>query len=279
MMPTTAAYGVLPVVAQTGIIPRGTRVFVFRRIYEVFLLLGTLVGVVVISYMLYNAYKYRDRGDRPEDADEDRPTLGELPRGGGKGKKLFTSFALSAVIVVSLVAWTYGTLLFVENGPQDAELEAADDPVEVQVVGYQFGWRFVYPNGHVSNGVLRIPVDRAIRIQVTSDDVFHNFGISELRVKSDAIPGQQTETWFIADETGTYTAECYELCGAGHSYMTAEVQVMEPDAYQEWYAGTSGSDGSASNGSASNGSGTNGSATGTNGSASTNSTATATSSA
>ncbi|MFB6302161.1 MAG: cytochrome c oxidase subunit II [Haloferacaceae archaeon] len=243
MLPTTAAYGVPPVVAQTGIIPRGTRVFVFRRIFEVFLLLGTLVGVVVIAYMLYNAYKYREREDLPEEDDADRPTLGELPQGGGKGKKLFTSFALSAVIVISLIAWTYGTLLFVESGPQQADIPSAQDqnPVEIKVVGYQFGWRFVYPNGYESNGVLRVPADRAIRLKVTSDDVFHNFGIPELRVKSDAIQGQMTETWFVAEETGTYTARCYELCGAGHSYMTADVKVMQPDAYQQWYASTNSS--------------------------------------
>jgi cytochrome c oxidase subunit 2 len=237
MMPTTAAYGVPPVVAQTGIIPRGTRVFVFRRIFDVFLLLGTLVGVVVISYMLYNAYKYREREDRPDD-DIDRPTLGELPQGGGKGKKLFTSFALSAVIVISLVAWTYGTLLFVENGPEQAEVVGQGDPIEIKVTGYQFGWRFEYPNGHETNGVLRVPEDRAIRLNVTSDDVFHNFGVTELRVKADALPGHGTQTWFEASETGTYTARCYELCGAGHSYMTAEVRVLEPGEYQQWYANT-----------------------------------------
>ena len=32
---------------------------VFDNLYLVFLVLGTLVGVVVISYTVYNAYKYR----------------------------------------------------------------------------------------------------------------------------------------------------------------------------------------------------------------------------
>jgi cytochrome c oxidase subunit 2 len=196
----------------------------------VFLVLGTLVGVVVIGYMVYNAYKYRD-GDGREDDGVDRPSLGELPEGGGGGKKLFTSFALSMIIVVSLVAWTYGTLLFVESGPP------SDAEVQVDVEGYQFGWDFVYPNGHTSN-VLRVPADEPIAITVTSRDVFHNFGIPELRVKSDAIPKEETETWFIAEETGNYTAQCYELCGAGHSYMTATVVVMEPDEYEEWYEST-----------------------------------------
>ncbi len=229
-MSMTLLHHLSGLLAQSGLIPRGTRVFVFDRIFTVFLLLGTLVGVVVIAYMLYNAYKYRDTGEAD---DVDRPALGELPADGGKGKKLFTSFALSAVIVISLVAWTYGTLLYVEEGPSQAE------SLEIEVEGYQFGWRFTYPNGHVEDstagGVLRVPVDRGIRLRVTSADVFHNFGIPEQKVKSDAIPGQTSETWFEADETGTYTANCYELCGAGHSYMTAQVVVMEPDEYREWY--------------------------------------------
>jgi cytochrome c oxidase subunit 2 len=230
-MTMTVPHELLGLVAQSGLVPRGTRVFVFQRIFVVFLVLGTLVGVIVIGYMLYNAYKYRDTGQEIADADQLR--LGELPSGGGKGKKLFTSFALSAVVVISLVAWTYGTLLYVEEGPSQAE------SLEVDVEGYQFGWRFVYPNGHVEDstagGALRVPADQAVRLRVTSNDVFHNFGIPAMKVKTDAIPGQTSETWFEASETGTYTANCYELCGAGHSYMTAKVVVMEPDEYREWY--------------------------------------------
>jgi cytochrome c oxidase subunit 2 len=232
-MLTETADALPRVVVQSGIVPRGTRTFVFNRIFEVFLALGTLVGVVVIGYMLYNAYKYRDRDGRT-DEEVDRPELGELPTGSGGGKKLFTSFALSTVIVVSLIAWTYGTLLYVEEGP------SPEEAMVVEVEGYQFGWDFVYPNGHTSN-VLRVPADRPVRLEVTSRDVFHNFGIPALKVKSDAIPEQETETWFTADETGNYTAQCYELCGAGHSYMTADVVVMEPDEYREWYAGTNNS--------------------------------------
>ena len=218
---------------QTGIVPRGSRAFVFDRIFLVFLALGTLVGVVVIGYMLYNAYKYRDRDGRG-DEDVERPSVGELPTGSGGGKKLFTSFALSTVIVISLVAWTYGALLYVEDEP------SPEEALVVEVEGYQFGWEFVYPNGH-SSSTLRVPADREVLLRVTSRDVFHNFGVPGLKVKSDAIPGQETTTWFVEDDTGTYTAQCYELCGAGHSYMTADVVVMEPDEYDEWYAGTNNS--------------------------------------
>ncbi len=214
-----------------GIVPRGTRVEVFSQIFTVFLWLGTLVGVVVISYMLYKAYKYRAGAGK--EMDVERPSLGELPTGGGGGKKLFLSFGLSTIIVVSLIVWTYGTLLYVEQ----AAAEDTEDQIEIEVVGYQFGWDFIYPNG-AKTSVLRVPEDTQIRLKVTSKDVFHNFGIPSQRVKADAIPGQTTDTWFTATETGNYTAQCYELCGVGHSYMESQVVVMEPSAYQQWYANT-----------------------------------------
>lgn len=220
-----------------GIVPRGTRVNVFREIYWVFIFLGTLVGVVVIAYMLYKAYKYRSGADAPE-PDAERPSLGELPQGGGQGRKLFLSLTLSAIIVVSLIAWTYFTLLYVEASPPTED--GVGEDLQVDVTGYQFGWEFEYPNGATS-GTLRVPEDTAIQLIVTSRDVFHNFGIPSQRVKTDAIPGQYTDTWFIANETGTYMAQCYELCGVGHSYMTAEVVVMEESEFEQWYQNTSAS--------------------------------------
>jgi len=216
------------------VIPEGSRVEVFQRIYWVFLVLGTLVGVVVIGYMLYNAYKFRDVGE--EDTVEDRPELGELPTGGGKGRKLFLSFTLSAIIVVSLVVWTYGTLLYVENAAAGESGVEGEDPVDVRVEGYQFGWRYHYENGNQTD-TLYIPEDRTVRIHVTSADVWHNFGVPEFRVKSDAIPGQWTTTWFIAEQQGEYTAKCYELCGSAHSYMEGPVEVMSQSEFEEWYEG------------------------------------------
>lgn len=217
---------------------------VFDQVFTIFLVLGTVVFIVVTVYMVYNAYKYRHGSKHSEKApDEERPTLGEIPTGGGGGKKLALSFTLSAIIVVSLIIWTYGLLLHVETG---AAKTATDDKVVVDVEGYQFGWDFVYPNGATTTNTLRVPKGTVIELQVTSRDVFHTIGSPPLRFKADAIPGQYTDTWFVADQTGNYSAQCYELCGAGHSYMEATIVVMEPEAYQDWYANTSPSNESSS---------------------------------
>lgn len=219
--------------ALSAIVPGGTRSNVFEEIYTVFLFLGTIVGIVVVAYMLHKAYKYRAAASTEDDGIE-RPSLGELPQGSGGGRKLFVSFALSAVIVISLITWTYFTLLYVED-PGSSEVE---EEIEVEVIAHQFYWEFVYENGHSTTDTLRVPEDTRVNIEVTSADVFHNFGVPELRAKADAIPGETTSTWFIGDEPGTYDVHCYELCGGGHSYMNGEVEVMEQDEFETWYEQT-----------------------------------------
>lgn len=208
-----------------------TPVDIFESFFQVFLILGAAVGIFVISYILYNAYKYRDGSGNGEKADVTRPQVGDIPTGGSGGKKLFLSFSISAVIVLSLIIWAYGSLMYVDAGPAKAQ----GNELEVTVVGYQFGWEFQYPNGYTAQNELRVPTDTVVRLTVTSRDVFHNFGAPELRVKTDAMPGQETKAWFIAEDAKTYQAQCYELCGAGHSYMKADVIAMEPDAFDEWY--------------------------------------------
>ncbi|WP_248518355.1 cytochrome c oxidase subunit II [Salinarchaeum laminariae] len=268
-----------------------TRVDVFSQIYLVFLALGTIVGSVVITYTLYKVYKYRAGNDHEYDVG--RPQLGELPTGADKGgRKLFLSFTLSAIIVISLIAWTYGLLLYVETGGA----EVPEDGVEVDVVGDNFAWEFAYtdsdtlPRDQLNDSVemmgqqataealaearsndslsysaalaarmdeasnetvtesdvstnyetvtrMRVPTGREIHIDTTSGDVWHNFGIPEFRVKSDAIPDETSETWFVADEAGEYRIACYELCGSGHSGMTGTVIAMSNEEYENWYEG------------------------------------------
>jgi cytochrome c oxidase subunit 2 len=243
---------------QSGIIPKGTREEVFAEIYWVFTILGTLVGTVVIGYMLYNAYKYRDDGSERET--KDRPEVGEIPTGSGKGRKLFLSFAISAVIVISLIVGTYGSLLYVENAAADNDAATeGGDTMEVTAVGYRFNWTFAYPGGDESvrtaygtidnvtlSDNLHVPTNRRVQLNVTSRDVHHNIGVPELRAKTDALPGQYTQTWLNATESGErYPAKCYELCGSQHSYMVSYVETKTPEEFRAWYNETSSTNASA----------------------------------
>ena len=194
-----------------------TRADVFQLIFEVFMGLGTLVGIVVVAYIMYNAYAYRDRDKDEDPAPESRPTMGELPVGGKGGKKLFLSFGLSAIIVVSLIIWTYGMLLYVEDGP--SELGGVDEPqvenqeqvdeylqLQVEAQTFNFIYNYNYQNSSVDNKLdtLIVPANEPVAVNVTSRDVWHTWGVPQQRVKADAIPGEYENTWFEADEPGRY---------------------------------------------------------------------------
>ncbi len=208
-----------------------TRAEVFDEIFLVFLALGTIIGIIVIAYTVYNAYKYRDDGDRA--SDDDLPTLGELPTGGKGGKKLFVSFGLSAIVVLSLIVYAYGLLLYVEAGPEGEN--PGEDAIEIDVEGNGFSWFFEYENGATTVNDMYVPADTTVWINVTGGDVWHTFGISDLRVKADAIPGEYEQTWFVADEPGEkHLIECFELCGPFHTDMEGTLHVMEQDEFDDW---------------------------------------------
>ena len=228
-----------------------TQVDVFSELYLVFLTLGTVVGIVVIAYLMYNAYKYRTtapdadgRYDVEVDDEDDgvvRPQLGEIPTSAKGGKKLFLSFGISAVIVLGLIIYSYSLLLYIED------TEQFEDRMEVEVEGFQFGWAYEYENGYSTNNELIVPEDEVVYLEITSRDVMHNYGIPTLRAKADAMPGQTTDTWFQADEPGQHEAICYELCGNGHSNMREDVIVLpadefewsdDPEEFGEWYEET-----------------------------------------
>ena len=210
-----------------------TRAEVFDEIFLVFLALGTIIGIIVIAYTVYNAYKYRDDGDRA--SDDDLPTLGELPTGGKGGKKLFVSFGLSAIVVLSLIVYAYGLLLYVEAGPEGEN--PGEDAIEIDVEGNGFSWFFEYENGAQTVNDMYVPADTTVWINVTGGDVWHTFGISDLRVKADAIPGEYDQTWFVADEPGEeHLIECFELCGPFHTDMEGTLHVMEQDEFDDWLA-------------------------------------------
>ncbi|MCA1685470.1 MAG: cupredoxin domain-containing protein [Planctomycetia bacterium] len=82
--------------------------------------------------------------------------------------------------------------------------------------------------------MLHVPVGRAVRLTMTSQDVIHSFYIPAFRVKQDVIPGRYTSLWFEATKPGTYHLFCAEYCGTLHSGMVGTVVVMEPVEFQRW---------------------------------------------
>ena len=103
--------------------------------------------------------------------------------------------------------------------------------MDIRVTGRQWSWLFTYENGRQSSD-LRVPVGKAVKLLLTSDDVLHSFYIPAFRIKEDCVPKMETYLSFTPDEIGTYDIFCTEFCGLGHSGMVSKVIVMQQQGFR-----------------------------------------------
>src|SRR5437764_7846092 len=115
---------------------------------------------------------------------------------------------------------------------------APDDAMSVYVVGKQWMWKLQHPEGRREINELHVPVNTAIKLTLTSQDVIHSFFIPALRIKQDVLPGQYRTLWFNSNRPGTYHLFCAEYCGTNHSKMIGSIYVMEENEYEAWLAGS-----------------------------------------
>lgn len=83
----------------------------------------------------------------------------------------------------------------------------------------------------VDNHVI-VPVNKKVRVLITSNDVLHAWWMPDFAIKKDAIPGYINQVWFTAEEAGIYRGQCAELCGQDHGFMPIVVEVLEQEDYE-----------------------------------------------
>jgi cytochrome c oxidase subunit 2 len=137
--------------------------------------------------------------------------------------------AVPSILVLVLFVWGAALFLGETVPPKGAQ--------DIYVVGRQWMWKVQHPNGRREINELHVPVGRAVKLTVASQDVVHSFYIPAFRVKQDAIPGQYRTMWFQATKPGEYHLFCAEYCGTNHSRMGGRIVVMEDIDYQKWLGG------------------------------------------
>lgn len=155
------------------------------------------------------------------------------------------------------------------------------DPLVVRVVGEQFAWNIHYPGDDgvfgsrdpykVAGGTnplgldsedpashddivtvnqLHLPVDRPVTVLLSTKDVIHSFFLPVMRVKQDAIPGEEIPVRFTAKMASPPEAAypacfaaktcweiaCTQLCGLGHYRMRGFLTVHEEGGLETWLA-------------------------------------------
>lgn len=121
------------------------------------------------------------------------------------------------------------------------ELQRAPvDTLDIYIIGKQWMWQAQHPTGKGEINELHIPIDRPIKLIMTSQDVIHSFYIPAFRVKQDVLPGRYTTLWFEASKAGEYHLFCTEYCGTDHSRMGGRIVVLNQLDYQRWLSGETG---------------------------------------
>lgn len=122
-------------------------------------------------------------------------------------------------------------------GAQSAHLER-DGELVIEVVGHMYWWEVHYPGLDITTAnEIMVPVDRPVRLRLSSDDVIHSFWIPRLHGKVDMIPGHENWLSFEATEPGRYRGNCAEFCGVAHAQMVAFVEAVAPEAFDTWVTG------------------------------------------
>jgi cytochrome c oxidase subunit 2 len=79
-----------------------------------------------------------------------------------------------------------------------------------------------------------VPVNKVVRLQTTSADVIHSWGVPSLGFTMDAVPGRLNEIWFTIERAGVYHGQCRELCGQRHAFMPITVRAVSEADYATW---------------------------------------------
>jgi cytochrome c oxidase subunit 2 len=194
----------------------------FADLFSVYVWLMIVVAAIVVGLVLFALVRYRRRGD-------------DYPRTKDKHTVAESVYAL----VLTAVAITLVTLTFRTEHKTDAV--AASGGLRVDIVAFQWQWRFGYPDygktvlgttEHVPTLVL--PVDTVVRFVGISRDVIHSFWVPAARFKRDEFPKQHTRFDLSFDRVGTYIGRCAEFCGLRHTNMDFFVRVVPKDAFQRW---------------------------------------------
>jgi cytochrome c oxidase subunit 2 len=190
------------------------------------------IGVLVIGLITYALIRYRERPGRER-----------VP---AQFQYHIPIEAAYTIIPLAIVAVLFGIMFNAENKQGTLAPKPA---VTITVQGFQWGWRFVYANGHAQVGtadynnindnndlpVLVMPSNETVELRVVSLDVVHTFYVKDFLFNRDLIPGIDNRFDFNVKKPGLYPGQCNNICGQYHAYMRLLVDVMNPDQYKTWY--------------------------------------------
>jgi len=202
-----------------------------------YILLPVIIGIslFVLFLMIYIFIKFRE-SKNPNPSKTTHNVMLEV---------LWTVVPCLILVVIAVPSFK---LLYKEETIPKAD-------VTLKAIGYQWYWGYEYPDEKIAfesvmiedkdlkvgqprllatDTKVVVPVNKVIKVLITSADVNHAWAVPAFGVKRDAIKGRINETWFKAEKEGIYYGQCSELCGIKHAFMPIEVHVVSEEKYASW---------------------------------------------
>lgn len=232
-----AAMAETPLDWQMGFQPAASPIMEqITNFHHILLVLITAITLFVLALLLYIMVRFNSRAN-------------PVPSTNTHNTPLEIVWTVIPILILVVMAIPSFRLLYAEDVVPESEMT-------LKLTGNQWYWNVEYSDhGALSFDItmledadrpadaprllavdneIVVPIDTAIRVQTTANDVIHAFAMPVMGVKIDAVPGQLNETWFKATREGTFYGQCSEICGSRHAFMPTALKVVSKEAFAAW---------------------------------------------
>lgn len=108
-------------------------------------------------------------------------------------------------------------------------------PLQVQVIGYDWKWLFIYPKlGIATIGEMAFPAGRPLTLELTSATVMQSFQVPSLGSQMYAMGGMVSQLHLLADRPGRFLGENMLYNGSGFHQQKFTAEAMSAADFAAW---------------------------------------------
>jgi len=194
------------------------------RLAWVMIVLSAIIFVGVVVTMLLAVRRNRRNGTAVDLTER------------GNGWLIWGGTVMPGIVLVAL--------FIVSLGAMSKYSTATPPAVTIHITGHQWWWQVDYTDAAGMRAVrtaneIHIPVNKPVRVILTTSDVIHSFWVPQLQGKLDLIPGDTNDLRLEAKRPGTFAGACAEFCGPQHAHMMLSVVAESDSAFGAWIAAQS----------------------------------------
>src|ERR1035437_32129 len=188
------------------------------KVFLIILGISFFFMIAITAVMIHFAIKYNRKKNIPAVQVKDNTML----------EVAWTVIPL--LLTILMFYYGYAAYLPMRKPPKDAMV--------IATTAKMWKWSFEYP-GNKQSDTLYVPLNKPVKLTLTSLDVIHGMFIPAFRIKQDVVPGRPNFVWFIPQQTGEFNIMCSAYCGVLHSSMLAVIKVVPENDFNTWLAALS----------------------------------------